>query len=279
MVDGPRSDIPLFIDIHDVPGATPDEIADAHRKDLAIQSAYGVNYVKYWLNQSGGKIYCLCTAPDAEAANKVHREAHGLAAERIIEVDPEVAEGLLGGGSILPTGAAALASNGALDSGVRTILFTDVVGSTELTQRLGDRAALQIIEVHDRIVRGAFERNGGREVKHLGDGLMGVFVSADDAIRCAADVHAALRETAPRTTEPVWVRVGVAAGVPIERNGDFFGSTVQLAARLCMHAQPGQTLVSASVVESCGGDRFVDLGEITLKGFPQPVRAHAVLTS
>jgi class 3 adenylate cyclase len=71
----------------------------------------------------------------------------------------------------------------------------------------------------------------------------------------------------------------MAAGEPIERNGDFFGSTVQLAARLCMHAQPGQTVVSPSIVELCGGRAFVDLGELTLKGFPQPVRAHAVVTS
>jgi class 3 adenylate cyclase len=279
MVHRQEHGIPLFIDIHDVADATPDEIANAHKKDLQIQSAYGVNYVKYWLNESRGKIFCLCTAPNAEAADKVHREAHGLAAQRIIEVDPDLAEGMLGGGAILPSGAVALASNGALDPGVRTILFTDIVGSTELTQRLGDRAALQVIDLHDRIVRGAFERTNGRVVKHLGDGLMGVFVSADDAIRCSGHVHGALRDAAGRTDEPVRIRVGVAAGVPIERNGDFFGSTVQLAARLCMHAQPGQTLVSASVVELCSGRPFMDLGELTLKGFPQPVRAHAVITS
>ncbi|HJQ85709.1 MAG TPA: DUF4242 domain-containing protein, partial [Candidatus Binatia bacterium] len=64
---------------------------------------------------------------------------------------------------------------------------------------------------------------------------------------------------------------------PIERNGDFFGSTVQLAARLCEQAEPGQTLVSPSVAELCGGRRFTDVGELVLKGFPEPVRAHAVV--
>ena len=269
-------DIPLFIDIHDVTGATPEQIAAAHEKDVAVQGAYGVNYVKYWLNQSGGKLFCLCTAPNAEAADQVHRHAHGLAAERIVEVDPDLAEGMLGGGAVGPTGAVMMPASGALDSGVRTILFTDIVGSTELTQRLGDRAAMQMIDLHDQVVRAAFGRSGGREVKHLGDGLMGVFVTAGDAIRCASDAHGALREAASRTIEPVRIRVGVAAGVPIERNGDFFGSTVQLAARLCTHAEPGQTVVSASVVELCGGGGFVDLGELALKGFPQPVRAHAV---
>jgi class 3 adenylate cyclase len=97
------------------------------------------------------------------------------------------------------------------------------------------------------------------------------------AIRCALEVHTALRNAGHRTVEPVQIRVGAAAGEPIERNGDFFGSTVQLAARLCMQASPGETLVSSSVLELCGDRQFTDVGEISLKGFPQPVRAHAVV--
>jgi class 3 adenylate cyclase len=260
-----------------VTGATPEEIANAHVKDVAIQGDYGVSYVKYWLNETRGKVFCLCTAPNAEAAEQVHRAAHGLVAERIIEVDPDLAEGMLGGGTVAPTGAVILGPGGKLDAGLRTILFTDIVGSTELTQRLGDRAAMDILDVHDGLVREALGRNRGREVKHLGDGLMGVFVSADDAIRCALEAHAALRDAAHRTVEPIRIRIGAAAGEPVERNGDFFGSTVQLAARLCVQAQPGQTLVSSSVAELCADRDFTDVGELILKGFPQPVRAHAVV--
>ena len=254
---------------------TADQIADAHVKDVAVQSQYGVSYVKYWLDEARGKVFCLCNAPNAEAAADAHRHAHGLVAERILEVDPDLTESMLGGGALAPTGAVLLPHGGALDPGIRTILFTDIVGSTELTQRLGDRAAMEIVDVHDRLVRDALARTGGREVKHLGDGLMAVFVSADDAVRSASEMHAALQEVA-HTREPVRIRVGAAAGEPIERNGDFFGSTVQLAARLCAHAEPGQTLVSSSVAELCADRRFTDLGDVTLKGFPTPVRAHAV---
>jgi class 3 adenylate cyclase len=259
-----------------VTGATPEAIADAHLKDVAVQGHYGVRYVKYWMNEARGKVFCLCTAPDAETANRVHREAHGLVAERIVEVDPDLAEGMLGGGAVATTGAV-LGPGGTLDPGVRTLLFTDIVGSTELTQRLGDRAALEMVDLHDRLVRDAIERTGGREVKHLGDGLMAVFVAPDAAIRCALDAHAALRDPAHRTGEPLRIRVGIAAGEPIERNGDFFGSTVQLAARLCMQAAPGQTLVSSSVAELCGHQQLQDVGELTLRGFPHAVRAHAVV--
>ncbi len=265
------------MDSHDVTGATAEAIAEAHLKDVAVQGRYGVQYVKYWMNEARGKLFCLCTAPDADSANRVHREAHGLVAERIIEVDPDLAEGMLGGGTIGATGAV-LQPGGTPDPGARTLLFTDIVGSTELTQRLGDRAAMEIVDLHDRLVRDALGRTGGREVKHLGDGLMAVFTAPDAAIRCASDVHAALRDPAAHATaEPLRIRAGIAAGEPIERNGDFFGSTVQLAARLCMQAAPGQTLVSSSVAELCGRRRLTDVGEFTLKGFPQAVRAHAVV--
>src|SRR4029077_15357568 len=85
-----KASMPLFIDIHEIAGATVEEIADAHVKDVSVQDQYGVSYVRYWLNESRGKVFCLCSAPDAEAAQQVHREAHGLLAERIIEVDPDL---------------------------------------------------------------------------------------------------------------------------------------------------------------------------------------------
>ena len=268
--------MPLFLDSHDVPGATPEAMAAAHLKDVAVQGRYGVRYIKYWMNEARGKVFCLFTAPDAESARQVHLEAHGLLAERIVEVDPDLAEGLLGGGTVAATGAV-LVPGGTLDPGMRTLLFTDIVGSTELTQRLGDRAALDVVDLHDRLVRSALEGTGGREVKHLGDGLMAVFLEPDAAIRCASRVHAALRDPAHRIRESLRIRVGIAAGEPIERNGDFFGSTVQLAARLCAQAAPGQTLVSSSVAELCGQRQLIDLGDLTLKGFPHAVRAHAVV--
>src|SRR5512135_844446 len=98
--------MPMFVDIHDAPGATPDAVAAVHLADLAVQGKYGVEYVKYWLNQEQGKVYCLCTAPNAEAAVTVHREAHGMVAQKIIEVAPELAESFLGNSEVDTCGAA-----------------------------------------------------------------------------------------------------------------------------------------------------------------------------
>jgi class 3 adenylate cyclase len=273
--------MPLYMDIHNLPeGTTAEDVAKAHAKDMETQRKYGVEYHKYWVNESGRKVFCLAHAPSAEAAACVHREAHGLLAEKIIEVEPDVAEVFLGGTETNPEGAVLMPGGAAdeRDSGIRTVLFTDVVNSTTLTQSLGDEEALVILGVHDTIVRNALSALGGREVKHTGDGIMASFVSAAGAVRCAIQIQRELdKHTQLNPDRPLKVRVGAAAGEPVEQNNDLFGSTVQLAARLCAHAQPEQILVSNAIPDLCIGKGllFEEVGEVVLKGFGAPVRAHA----
>jgi hypothetical protein len=79
--------MPLYMDIHNkVEGLTAEAVAEAHRMDLEKQGEYGVNYLKYWFDEGTGKVFCLVEAPTREAADRVHREAHGLAADEIVEV-------------------------------------------------------------------------------------------------------------------------------------------------------------------------------------------------
>ena len=272
--------MPLYMDIHEISGGvSAEDVAKAHAEDVKIEDKYGVHYHKYWVNEKAGKIFCLCHAPNAEAAAQVHREAHGLIADKIIEIQPELAEGFLGGVEVNEAGAAVFPSGGAdaRDPGIRTVLFTDIVESTTLTQSLGDEAALALLGVHDMIVRDALSALGGREVKHTGDGIMASFVSPAGAVRCAVQIQRELAKHAQANPErPLKVRVGAAAGEPVEQHNDLFGSTVQLASRLCAHAQPEQILVSNAIAELCIGKglQFEDLGEVVLKGFGHPVRAH-----
>ena len=273
--------MPLYMDIHNLPeGTTAEDVGKAHAKDMKTQRKYGVEYSKYWVNEKAGKVFCLCHAPNAEAAECVHREAHGMVAEKLIEIQPEVAEGFLGSSETNDAGAVVLPGGGAhaRDPGIRTVVFTDVVNSTTLTQSLGDEAALVMLGVHDTIVRDALSALGGREIKHTGDGIMACFISPAGAVRCAIQIQRELdkhRQANPQRA--LKVRVGAAAGEPVEQHNDLFGSTVQLASRLCTHAQPEQILVSNAIAELCLGKgfQFEDLGEVTLKGFGYPVRAHA----
>ncbi len=273
--------MPLFLDIHNLQGLKAEDVAKAHEADIATQRKYGVEYRKYWFHESTGKAFCLFEAPNAEAANRVHCEAHGQVAEKIIEIQPELAEGFLGGGEVNAAGAVLIPGGGpeARDSGIRTILFTDIVNSTQVTQNYGDERALAFLKIHDMIVRNALAGFNGREVKHTGDGIMASFISASAAVRCAARIQrdfAVLRQD--EGAHPVQVRIGGAAGEPVEHENDIFGATVQLASRLCSHAEPDQILVSSVVADLCMGKglSFRALGEVPLKGFEQPVRVHAV---
>jgi class 3 adenylate cyclase len=183
----------------------------------------------------------------------------------------------MGGGQVNDAGAVVLPSGG-LDTAIRTIVFTDIVDSTATIEQIGDDAVVEFVKVHDAIVRSALVALGGREVKHTGDGIMASFTSAVSAVRCAQRIQQELTADASQLDRALRVRIGAAAGEPVEHHGDFFGSTVNLAARLCSHAQPEQILVSTAVMELCVGKglHFRDLGEATLKGFGQPVRVHAV---
>jgi hypothetical protein len=82
--------MPVFMDVHNVEGGvSASDVAAAHQADLATQGPHGVNYLKYWVDEEAGKIFCLVDAPDAEAANTVHREAHGLVADEIYPISAQ----------------------------------------------------------------------------------------------------------------------------------------------------------------------------------------------
>jgi hypothetical protein len=78
--------MPLFMDVHNVPGVKAEDVAKAHEEDLRVQGEHGVDYRQYWVDETNGKIFCLVDAPDADAANTVHREAHGLVADEVYPV-------------------------------------------------------------------------------------------------------------------------------------------------------------------------------------------------
>ena len=162
--------------------------------------------------------------------------------------------------------------------GFRTILFTDVEGSTALTQRLGDAKARDLLRKHERMVREALKAHGGAEVKTMGDGFMASFSSATKALECAIAMQRAFAEHNESAEEPIKVRIGLNAGEPIAEDDDLFGTAVNEAARITAAANGGEILVSNVVRELAKGKDFLfsDVGERQLKGFDDPVRLYEV---
>jgi class 3 adenylate cyclase len=254
------------MDRHDDIEATQSELAQLHELDVAVQAKHGVRYLSYWFDPEAHAVFCLVDAPNSQAAEAVHAEAHGAMPSKIIEVEGQVVSGFLGP---LPKPSDSDANAG---SAFRAILFTDIVDSTKITQQLGDLLAMEVVHAHNRIVRGALLETRGVEVKHTGDGIMASFASVEPSIECAVAIQRRL-EDHRRDAEHPEVRIGISAGEPVTEHNDLFGSAVQLAARACAQADVSGILVSTAVRERCEGTPidFVERGPYELKGFETPI--------
>jgi class 3 adenylate cyclase len=168
-----------------------------------------------------------------------------------------------------------------VDVGAAAFVFTDVVSSTQMLESLGDDRADRLRRLHFRILRSTVAPYRGREVKSLGDGLMVVFRSSVDALRCAVEMQRAVnRHNEKNPSGAMQIRIGVHVGESAEEQGDYFGTPVVVAKRLCDKAQGGQILISGtirSLVGSRGNLSYRDCGIVELKGITEPIPAHEVV--
>lgn len=163
--------------------------------------------------------------------------------------------------------------------GVIVIMFTDLVGSTQMTQKHGDHGAQEVVRAHNAIVRNALAHYHGEEVKHTGDGIMASFSNAPNAVRATIDIQRDIaKHNSANPDLPVRVRIGLNAGDAVREEDDFFGQTVQLSARICDKADEGEIYITPSVYEFCSGHTFTitEAGVYELKGIDVPVQAYAV---
>lgn len=164
--------------------------------------------------------------------------------------------------------------------GTVTVLFTDIAGSTNITQTLGDAVAQQIVRAHNRIVREALTKYQGKEIKHTGDGIMASFASTSNGVEAAAQMQIGTQKhNAGNPDLPLGLKVGLNAGEPIEEDNDLFGSTVQLAARIVDKAQSSQVFVSSTVYGICDGKNyiFIKRGPFEMKGFDDELYLHELV--
>ena len=154
------------------------------------------------------------------------------------------------------------------------ICFLDLTGYTRLTEQFGDEAAADLAARPSGLVQTTSGRHGGRPVKWLGDGVMFVFREPAGAVRAALEmVDTARREEMPPA------HVGLHAGPVLFQEGDYFGRTVNLAARIADYARQGEVLVSQDVVDACADTElsFREIGPVELKGVPEPIRLHVAV--
>ncbi|MDZ4277837.1 MAG: adenylate/guanylate cyclase domain-containing protein [Dehalococcoidia bacterium] len=169
---------------------------------------------------------------------------------------------------------------GGAPEGTVTILFTDIADSTAIGERLGDRRWLEVLRMHNAIVREQMQAQGGYEVKTAGDGFMVAFTSARRALQCAIDVQRALVPyNDDHPDAPLSVRIGLHTGEPVREADDFYGWHVNLAGRIAASARGGEILVSSllkGLIESAGDITFSEPREVQFKGVSGIQRVFAV---
>ena len=261
--------MPIFLDRHDVVEFSAEEVAKLHLKDLEIQDQYGVKFLTYWYDAERRTTFCLVDAPDKQTADRVHAEAHGHVANHMIAVDLSAVEAFLGRIQDPPSAKTKPID----DSAFRAIMFTDMVGSTEMTAQLGDAMSIELLRAHDAIIRRCLEHHRGSEVKHLGDGIMASFDDASASVACAIRIQQEFASYNRNSQTPIHVRIGIHVGEPVAEGHDLFGSAVQMAARICDIAQADAILVSREVRDACTGADLVfePTSSKRLKGFSEPV--------
>lgn len=265
--------MPLFMDRHDVPGATAQDVADAHVSDLEVADRFGVEFFSYWFDSDDGAVFCFARAPSPAAMEEVHSESHGLIPAEIIEVSENDVVRFLGKVRD-PVDASEVTSP------FRTIVFTDLEESTAILERLGESQFMLLLTEHDLIIRRALVKWPGREVKHTGDGFLLSFADMGNALRWSLLVREEFAKRAKSGNgQPLRVRIGMAAGEPVDHDGDIYGAAVNRASRICDVADPGHVLVS-DVVRDLGSGEGFKFGEpmsVTLKGFSEPAAVYELV--
>jgi len=244
------------MDVHIVPGVKARDVAEAHKKDLLHQGEYGCKAMTYWVDEKRETIFCLVEAPEKHAVEEMHRKAHGLIPNKIIEVRTELVESFLG--RIYDPTEAETTDEGLKifkDPSFRILLVTKITDPVLLQYKLGREKANELLHQHNDIIRKNLAAHNGSEVEHEGAGFIASFASAAKAVSCALAIQ---KEMSQAGSEATGFRIAVHAGEPVSKNDKLFGDTIQFAWHLCTITKNSQVAVTSTVRELASKDFFHD---------------------
>jgi len=238
--------MPIFMDLHIVPGVTPKEVADAHSMDVKIQHEFRCRTMTYWIDEDKGCVFCLIEAPDKESVRELHQNAHGLIPNEIIQVDSNVVEAFLGRISDPETFQEVSEPNHLKvfnDPASRVVMATKTIDARLLQYKLGKEKTRALLLIYNNCIREQIRNHEGSEVELKEEGFIISFASAMQAVKCSLAIH----ERLPAVSELIGLRIGLHAGVPVNKNNVIFGATVNLAKYLCNIGKDNQIVISAAV--------------------------------
>jgi len=246
--------MPIYMDVHLVPGVKAKDVAEAHRKDLLHQEEYECKCMTYWIDEQRETIFCLIEAPHKQAVEEMHCKAHGLIPHKIIEVSDALVESFLG--RIYDPADAEMTREGLKifsDPSFRVLLLTKIKDPVLLRHELGNERTKELLALNNQVIRKNLLLHGGREAEHEGNGFIISFSSASEAALCALSI---MNELPLAEATTIGFKIGINAGEPIEKSNKLFGDAIQLAAHLCHVAGKHSIAISNSVRELIAKDHI-----------------------
>ena len=259
--------MPIYMDVHIVPGVKARNVAEAHYQDLIHQEEYGCKCMTYWIDEGRESIFCLIDAPDKDAVKEMHHKAHGLIPSKIIEVSSSVVQSFLG--RIYDPEDAQTSDDGLKvfsDPSYRVLVVTKTIDPVLLQYKLGIEKANALLKEHNTVIRRNIASCGGAEVEHGGSGFIISFSSAAKAVFCALAIQNDLPSNLVDTIE---FKMSINGGEPIEKSNKLFGDTIQFAQHICSIPKNFKLAVVSTVKELISKDQFQNNGNDFLSLSPQ----------
>lgn len=239
--------MPIYMDVHIVPGVKAKDVAEAHSKDLLHQSEYECTCMTYWVDEKRESIFCLIEAPDKKAVEEMHNRAHGLIPNKVIEVNSSVVEAFLG--RIYDPENAVTTDDGLkvfADPSFRILLLIQIEDPVLLNYRLGTKEASQLTQQFNQLVRQNIHQHNGREAQYHGNDFIISFSSAKEAVVCSLAIQNSLIADEKKTP---FFKMGLSAGEPIANKNSLFGDVIEKARNITAIVQENQLILSSTVKE------------------------------
>lgn len=237
--------MPIYMDVHIVPGVKAKTVAEAHLKDLGHQEDFGCNCMTYWVDEARENVFCLVEAPSQRAVEELHSRAHGLVPNKVIEVNNQLVELFLG--RIYDPVDVQPDEDGLRvfsDSSFRVLMVTDTRDPVLLQYEHGAASTAALLSLQKNIIRQQIKLHKGSEAEHSGTGFIVSFSSAADAIACALAIQA---EIPADNAESTAFKISLNAGDPVAGSARLFGDTIDLAQQLCAVAGTRQLAIASAV--------------------------------
>src|ERR1017187_473010 len=244
--------MPIFMDVHIVPGVKAKDVAEAHSKDLIHQVEHRCKCMTYWIDEERESIFCLVEAPDQQAVEEMHRKAHGLIPNKIIEVLNNLGSSFLR--RIYDPESAVISEDGLkvfADPSFRILLVTRTTDPNLLRHRFGKEKANELLEIQNNIIRKNLKTYSGREAEHESSGFIISFSSASKAVACALAIQHEMQDA---RLDILNFRIAINAGEPVEKSNQLFGDTIQFADSMCFITGNFQIAVASPVKELVAKD-------------------------